>query len=279
MYTYILMQRLAQFSRLSIDCDQLETSTTCAHCIRDTLRSITCVLCNKCLHIRCYEQPYNYREVIDSWYCAHCIADNFPFNHIVEERVFLECVTDHVGPFCNIPDDLELNLFPGFSESRSLLNNEDIDPDTNYFEVKPYSSCYLTPASAELKFSSSLSLFSIMNINCRSILSKLPEIHDLLHQLPVSILAVTETWLNAENADQVNIPGYHFIHKPRVSGQGGGVGVFIKEGISFHRCEALESKLAHNSYEGLFIQVSLNKETTIYRPPGQCLDDFSNEFE
>jgi len=49
-----------------------------------------------------------------------------------------------------------------------------------------------------------------MHINCRILLPELSEIKDLLHLLPATVLALTETWLEENQSDLVNIPGNPF---------------------------------------------------------------------
>ena len=58
------------------------------------------------------------------------------------------------------------------------------------------------------------------------------EIRLLIEQAPVSILAVTETWLTDDLRGLVNIPGYCYLNQLRPVGMREGVGLFIKEMIS-----------------------------------------------
>ena len=58
-------------------------------------------------------------------------------------------------------NELELNLFPVDFRSRSLLNNDDIDPDLNYFNDIAYGSTYLTPYALEQKMSMPAASFAI----------------------------------------------------------------------------------------------------------------------
>lgn len=113
-----------------------------------------------------------------------------------------------------------MDIFPVINENGLLLNNEDIDPEQNYYLDNPYRSCYQTPSSLATTPSSTTSLFSLIQINCRNILSKVSQINDLLNLSHASILALSETWLSADSDNQFNMPGYKFIHKPREKGQG-----------------------------------------------------------
>ena len=187
---------------------------------------------------------------------------------------------------CDLPQimnvDLKLDLFSDESDNRTLLNCIDMDPDHNYFTSITCDNSYSTPLSLRPKFTSPSLSFSAMHINCRSLLPKLGEIRDLLALLPVSILALTETWLDGSSDDAIKVPGYQFVHKPR-GGHGGRVAFLIKDDISFQLLDHSKHNLPSSSYEGLFISVSHKRGTTlmgvIYRPPGHNLDEFSNEID
>ena len=106
---------------------------------------------------------------------------------------------------------------------------------------------------------------------------------DLLALLPVSILALTETWLDAALTDTINIAGYQLVHKSRTTGRGGGVGLLIGEGITFQLIELSLNNLAPKTFEGIFIRASMEKDNcllgAIYRPPGSGLEKFCLELD
>ena len=56
---------------------------------------------------------------------------------------------------------------------------------------------------------------TILHINCGSMINKLYGLESILNEMPVTILALTETWLPPEAVDSFHIPGYNFIHKFR----------------------------------------------------------------
>lgn len=66
-----------------------------------------------------------------------------------------------------------------------------------------------------------------MQINCRSLYKKVDEVKFLLETMQPLILAVTETWLTYLQAESILIPGYCFVHKPRLTGPEGS-GLFHK---------------------------------------------------
>src|SRR6218665_2280300 len=143
--------------------------------------------------------------------CHFCVCKILPFYPIGNDQFFVEEV---------VPSDLinsltarSFNLLVDESENRPLLNSPDLDPDGNYFNSLTYDSKYCTPHSLSQDLSPLPSSLSVMHINCRSLLPKLSEIKDLLHLLPATILALTETWLEENQSDLVNIPGYQFIQE------------------------------------------------------------------
>ena len=186
--------------------------------------------------------------------------------------------------------DLKFNPLEVPDDESILLANADIDPDSNYYNTRKIcSSEYMTVGEVNERLGTSggrdpHSTLSIMHINCRSLVNKITEIHSLIAQCNVNVLAVTETWLSKEEADDVKIPGYHFVSKCRETGRGGGVGIFIKDSLDYEiiKNDRIFSKL--NSFESMLVTIKLNRGKTasigvIYRPPGTSLETFCQEFD
>src|SRR5688572_9023201 len=119
-----------------------------------------------------------------------------------------------------------------------------------------------------------------MHVNSRSLSPKLEEIHSLLIQLPVKILAISETWLDQSTPPA--LPDYNFVHKPR-NREGGGIALFIRKEFQFHIFEPTNNCSTHTTYESLFICIPQSKGTdlivgVIYRPPGTSVTLFNDEF-
>jgi hypothetical protein len=74
---------------------------------------------------------------------------------------------------------------------------------------------------------------SIMHLNVRSIFHKVAEIEGVLSLLgfPKALL-VSETWLDL-NTTISAVTNCSFISSPRLSGRGGGVGIFISNSIQY----------------------------------------------
>ena len=84
-------------------------------------------------------------------------------------------------------------------------------------------------------------LTTFLNSNTRSIVNKIDEITNLIDVNHVDIACVTETWLSDEVPPCVTgIDGYTCERRDRVDIRGGGILIYIRNGIPYHRIETLE---------------------------------------
>ena len=131
------------------------------------------------------------------------------------------------------------------------------------------------------KFQNKLSLF---HINVKS----LPKHHDELKlyinslNFKFSVIALTENWLDESKEDLFDLEGYNCLHKFRKGKRGGGVFLYIENGIGFINRPDLE--YFDSEMESLFIEAegsSLNLSSNIviaviYRMPNTSLDIFND---
>src|SRR6218665_2207952 len=120
-----------------------------------------------------------------------------------------------------------------------------------------------------------------MHINARSVSSKMTDLQIIMDQLPVSILALTETWLTEESEYLLSISGYTTICSSRMGRTGGGVALVLRQDIVFHILNFNFSP-AHSAYESLFVTIPQQKGRdlilgVIYRPSGHPLEQFNQE--
>ena len=99
------------------------------------------------------------------------------------------------------------------SDSRHLLLNSDIDPDSNLFKDNSHllSNCiYLTSNEFNNIPPPSSVSFSLFHINIRSLSKHFDYLSEYISTLNTSFstIGVSETWLNDSNKDLFNIPGY-----------------------------------------------------------------------
>ena len=84
----------------------------------------------------------------------------------------------------------------------------------------------------------------------------------------VDVVTLSETHIANDYDTLYQIPGYTFVKRNRDNGKGGGVAVYIKEGISFQRRCDLET----GNIECIIIEICVTKSknflvATFYRPP------------
>ena len=108
--------------------------------------------------------------------------------------------------------------------------------------------------STLLKYSLNSINFSIIHINCHSILTNFDGISALLNSLnfQFSVIGVTETWLK-DNSLLCNIQGFSFLHNSRAERRGGGVGVFIRENLIHKHRGDLD--INNGVIESIFIEI------------------------
>ena len=109
---------------------------------------------------------------------------------------------------------------------------------------------------------------SFVSINARSLLPKMSEMRYILEQSTASILAVSETWLDANITDEeIGVRGYSVMRRDR-DRHGGGVALYIKDTLAFNLRRDLETE----GMESIWAEILLPKSrgilvSSIYRPP------------
>lgn len=117
----------------------------------------------------------------------------------------------------------------------------------------------------------------IGHINVNGLKSKLSELHTLLTETSLDILAITETKLANDTSDEeISIEGYFTIRNDR-NKNGGGVLLYYKDSLAAYEEHKL---LIPSTIEGVWINVKSQSQTwlfaCVYRPPTDL--SFYNEF-
>ena len=101
-------------------------------------------------------------------------------------------------------------------------------------------------------------VFSLCHMNIRSLKANLSSFQACLDniKLQFSAIGISETWLNDWNSTLYNIQGYNFIEKHRSEKRGGGVGIYLKENISYINRDDLI--LPESEFESVFIEIDKN---------------------
>lgn len=279
---------------------------TCSVCKQRVLRHACCLHCSVCeaiIHLKCLplvsasDSIYTERET-NNWICVQCLNNNLPFNHISDDAIFLESISEYWWNFKRVPyarlQEMVFNPFE-LNHDNPNLPNFDSDPDLQYFNDMTYidntSNCsyYLEEEFVKkLRYSRTNSQsFSILHTNIRSIPKNLEELEKYLSLLhyEFTVIGISETWLNESNVSQYCIPNYRHEYLCRQSGKkGGGVSLFVKTGIDFTRRHDLT--FSENFCECLFVEISMNSFgisknsliAVIYRPPNTDLQKFNDKI-
>ena len=128
-------------------------------------------------------------------------------------------------------DDIDLDLDSQLASDVDAID----DHDQSIYNNQNHSSRYITESQMNDFFNfSDLCALNLMHINCRSLKKNFEPVKNFLNFLsvPISVLAVTETWLNDSLHDVFFIKGYNFFSKCRINKSGGGVGLYVNSELS-----------------------------------------------
>ena len=105
--------------------------------------------------------------------------------------------------------------------------------------------------------------------NIKGLYAKIDEVREILLSYNFDIFSLSETSISEDFHNTFfDIRGHSFIRRDRKSGQGGGVGLYIRDGIDFARRTDLEN----DETESLWVEIRLKNTKpfifgTIYKPP------------
>uniref|UniRef100_A0A3Q3BKX6 Reverse transcriptase domain-containing protein n=1 Tax=Kryptolebias marmoratus TaxID=37003 RepID=A0A3Q3BKX6_KRYMA len=144
--------------------------------------------------------------------------------------------------------------------------------DSEYYDVEQFQNINTTYG------------LSIIHFNCRSVNANLSKITDYLQQLnrTFSIIALSETWLNDSNIDNIYFDGYELYYKNRSNKRGGGVALLVNKEI---KCKIIHkmSWTIDNIMEIITIEI-INKISKniiiscVYRSPESNIDFFTDKI-
>lgn len=147
-----------------------------------------------------------------------------------------------------------------FLSSLLILLADDVHPNPGQTEIE----------DSTLSSSISNLVGSGLSIMCLNIQSLKPKLDILeVEAQPYDILVFTETWLRPDiSNDDISITNYQApVRYDRPDRIGGGVAIYVKEGLTF----SFRSDLSVNGVEGVWIELSVNKRNFLigglYRPP------------
>ena len=173
------------------------------------------------------------------WYCSPCNSDIFPFNSVDDDETFINTLYDAYSDIPLLFHDIENMIFNPLSLNTKLDSQMyDIDPDIQFYNdinnpSRHISQYYLEDAFNHKVKENPSDCLSMLHINIRSIQNKINEYDcymSLLHQ-KFSIIGVSETWLTEETYGLYEFEDYSHTGLYREGKKGGGVSIFVREGI------------------------------------------------
>ena len=100
--------------------------------------------------------------------------------------------------------------------------------------------------------------FKIAHLNVNRLVNKLDLVKELIRKHSFDILTLSETWLTPDILDnEIIIPGYSLVRRDRHSltkSCGGGVLIFIRDGIPFVAISELNTMNTMNNFECLWVE-------------------------
>ena len=167
---------------------------------------------------------------------------NFPFNNIKDCFEFNNVLHNFFNDF-----PLFGHFVPNTQQSsipcnQSLWNNDDADPDSNFFYQLHTSCTYYLPSDVQnaiVKLELKNQLL-ILHVNARNLEKKQNTLSILIKLLNVNvdIIAVSETWKTVSNSNYIFLPGYIKVSNSRQEGRkGDGVALVIMPNFYFTICD------------------------------------------
>ncbi len=262
----------------------------CDRCEKNLLShqyKVICNMCNKRYHKTCIGLCR--KDTVDrNWSCLQCNENLFPFNSIFDDDEFTRTVRDiQINT-----DNIENMLFVPFELNDSDNDQEpfdDIDPDTNYFSQ--FRQLFNTKCKYhhENSFQNTVTKnesLSFFHLNIRSARKNLNSLETYLNTIDYgfSIIGLTETWLNTNNAENFNLKGYEHVYNCRQEKRGGGVSLYLKSELQF--AERKDLSKSNSIMESIFVEMDKNSSGlgkkvvigNIYKPPNTDINEFITQL-
>lgn len=165
-------------------------------------------------------------------------------------------------------------------DSDDINDFQNLLPRCNYYTINEFNSAFKLPTITKNSLPQE---FSMLHLNVRSLNKNFDNFEMLLTMLnkfSFSLIAITETWLNSNSPPIFNIPNYKLLRADRQHGRGGGVAIYLRDGLTYR----LRKDIHIEGVEDLFIEMTDNKFKNkiigvIYRPPQNIFDSFINNLD
>ena len=262
---------------------------------------LKCSVCKGFVHIKCIPHiDKNDSSFIednnDNWLGNCCSEHIFPFNQVCDDDDFLRNLSEYWD------DNLENILANSSHHNRIFIPFEinddessplfDADPDVNFYQGiqnNNMNTCDYYYENSFNKKCRDLNLtdnnLSFLHSNIRSMPRNLDRFEEYMSNINTkfSFIGFSETWLKPENENCYGLSGYVAEHNSRVHKVGGGVSLYIKDGIQYTK----RDDLCNMSTVAETVFIEIDKDVfrydnniivgVLYRPPDTDISKF-NEF-
>jgi len=159
-------------------------------------------------------------------------------------------------------ENLKLKCFE-FTDYKAKDIENEIDPENNFYKDLQSQCEYYTEKQYRRNIIMDGSM-SIIHFNSRSLNSNLAGIKHCLNELErkFTVIAISETWLDDEQIDAIEIEGYEMFSVHRTQSKGGGAALFIDK---MYKCKVVSNKsfVMENIMECVTVEIEREKERNI----------------
>ena len=119
-----------------------------------------------------------------------------------------------------------------------MNNNDSVQLDSKYVAPDEFDNFHENKTESN-------QVFSMIHFICRSIRRNVDDLSMFLScfKHKFSLIGLTETWLKEDEAPLFQLPDYKFVTKCRNDRRGGGVGMYVRSDLQFHRKTDLEASI------------------------------------
>lgn len=224
----------------------------CLNPLRNNQNHLVCHCGNQC-HEKCSDATHSQ----GMWSCFYCVANELPFNHIIDDDEFIFTINAFFRQNGNINNISRLcsNLFDTFNDNEDNDGPGTFETACNYYFSDTFNSKF-----ESYKENNVLSMF---HLNCQSLASKYMSFQDYIKSLHhrFSIYAFTETWFKQNVPSMYNMLGYSFLHKSRTTRVGGGVCLYIDSNLNYK--ERPDISFNNDDIDSLFIELQFNSHKNV----------------
>ena len=272
---------------------QLE-SQSCNSCdceITKSQRSLTCNICSNHYHCNrhCLRLASDDLLVTDNEFtCYQCVDTSLPF-HSVDDNSFRASIETSNSEL------LERNIINNLAEFNPYRQEVLLQNDRDMLDL-PDENIQHTSGSnfySSIEFNNLINAkhlnsgeLSFLHLNIRSIRNKFDALTNYLNSLDhkFAIIALTETWLNVNDNDNFEIPGYKSSKLIRRNKIRRGICIFTRDDLKVKLRDDLVPENNTGEMEALFIEIINERSKNIivgmiYKPPNNRFNNFDNDLK